>query len=309
VTNQPPVIDSSSGPSVWGDYDNDGYLDLFVGGQAGGTNLLYHNNGNRTFTKITDGSVATATGNSIGAAWVDYDNDGYLDLFVSQVGYPNQLYHNNGDGTFTKIASGSLVADGGGAGGCAWGDYDNDGFPDLFVTGNNANHLYHNNGNTNNWITIQCLGRLSNRAAIGAKVRIKATIGGRPMWQLREISGGNATASQNDMRCQFGLRDATNAEVVRVEWPSGLVREFANVSVKQFLAVKEPSDLKATFQPHLGEFDVALTGGKGLRYLLESSTDLNNWSPAAWLTNQTGTVVWTNPLSVYEPSVFFRATE
>jgi hypothetical protein len=231
-----------------------------------------------------------------------------LDLFVSQYGHPGQLYHNNGDGTFTRIASGSLVADGGTAGGCAWGDYNNDGFPDLFVTGNNADHLYKNNGNPNHWITVQCLGRLSNRAAIGAKVRIKATVGGRSMWQMREISGGNGTGSQNDLRCQFGLRDATNVEVVRVEWPSGIVQQFANVLAGQFLTVKEPSRLAAEGQPQTGRVEVKLTGGKGLGYLMEQSNDLLRWTPFAHLTNETGMLIWTSPPASTVP-VFIRASE
>jgi hypothetical protein len=309
VTNQPPVTDSSPGPSVWGDYDNDGYLDLFVGGQTGGTNLLYHNDGNGTFTKVNSGPLATDTGNSIGACWADYDNDGCLDLFVSQYGLPNQLYHNNGDSTFTRIASGSLVADGGSGGGCAWGDYDHDGFPDLFVTGNNADHLYKNNGNTNNWITIQCLGRLSNREAIGVKVRIKAVIASKPMWQLREISGGNATGSQNDLRCQFGLRDATNVELVLVEWPSGIVQSFANVAARQFLTLKEPSKLAGQFEPESRQFHVNLSGGKGLVYMLEQSTDLVAWAFLARFTNQTGMVIWTNPAPASNLPTFFRASE
>ena len=308
VTNEPMVVDSSAGPCVWGDYNNDGFLDLFVGAQTGGTNLLYHNNGNGTFTKVVAGPLGNDTGNSIGAGWADYDNDGSLDLFVAQYGHPGQLYHNNGDGTFARIASGSLVADGGTGGGCAWGDYNNDGFPDLFVTGNNADYLYKNNGNTNHWITVQCLGRISNRAAIGAKVRIKATVGGRSMWQMREISGGNGTGSQNDLRCQFGLREATNVNIVRIEWPSGMVQEFANVLAGQFFSVKEPSRLAAEVEPQTGGVQVKLMGGKGLVYLAEQSNDLRGWTPIARLTNDTGTVIWTAPPGSTVP-VFIRASE
>src|SRR6266542_3606565 len=94
------------------------------------------------FTAITNGPVVTERGDSTGCAWADYDNDGNLDLFVSNFGTPfNYLYRNNGDGSFTRvtigtfarIASGSIVNDGGASYGCAWGVYDNDGYLHLYL--------------------------------------------------------------------------------------------------------------------------------------------------------------------------------
>jgi len=190
---------------AWADYDNDGYLDLFVAnGFLSATNSLYRNNGDGTFTK----QASLDTGNFTGdadyfpkCAWGDYDNDGFLDLFVSTLNNEvNFLYHNNGDGTFTRILSGSLVNDtGAGDRNCAWADYDNDGFLDLIVPRgaheNSTNLLYRNNGNNNGWIKIKLIGTVSNRSAIGAKVRLKATIGGRTFWQLRETNTGNGFTS------------------------------------------------------------------------------------------------------------------
>jgi enediyne biosynthesis protein E4 len=156
ITSGPVVTDvaSSSGSPAWGDYDNDGKLDLFVS-NFGRPNFLYHNDGSGGFTKITSGSIVTDAGDSHGASWGDYDNDGYLDLFVNRFfGQADLLYHNNGNGTFTKITSGPVVSNSGFGTGSAWGDYDNDGNLDLFVCnssadafGNEFNFLYHNNGN------------------------------------------------------------------------------------------------------------------------------------------------------------------
>jgi hypothetical protein len=182
---------SSSVGCAWGDYDNDGFLDLFVANSDGRPNFLFRNNGDGTFTKITDGAVVTDS-YGYGCAWADYDNDGWLDLFVNRgisggAGMDNALYHNNGDGTFTPVTEGSIVHDGGQGKGCAWGDYDNDGFQDLFAANGGfvvplhqqANFLYHNNGNRNNWITLRLVGTASNRLAVGAKVRVLVRIGGR----------------------------------------------------------------------------------------------------------------------------------
>jgi hypothetical protein len=144
---------ATSASGIWGDYDNDGYPDLFVA-HFGGTNALYHNNGNATFTKITTGDIVSDIGDSHGASWGDYDNDGWLDLFVNRWYNENDLlYHNNGNGTFTKITAGPEVNNTGYGTGSAWGDYDNDGWLDLFVcnsslnTAGQINYLYHNNGN------------------------------------------------------------------------------------------------------------------------------------------------------------------
>jgi enediyne biosynthesis protein E4 len=160
------------------DFDNDGNLDLFVTGYGG--NALYRNKGNCTFEDVTDKAGVRGGGLSTGAAWADYDRDGSVDLFVSRYvhvdmndlpafgstkfcqfkGTPVQcgpwgmegetdlLYHNRGDGTFEEVSKKAGVDDpekyyGLGA---TWGDYDNDGWPDLFVADDaTPNHLYHNN--------------------------------------------------------------------------------------------------------------------------------------------------------------------
>ena len=243
ITNGIMVTEQAASQGTsWGDYDNDGYLDMFVANPINGLkNFLYHNNGDGSFSKITTGPVVADTFGSCGV-WADYDNDGFLDLFIANRSIRNSLFHNNGDGTFTKITDVVPAIDPNNSFSAAWADYDNDGFPDLFVSnvGTYNNFLYHNDGNANNWLTIKCEGRISNRAAIGAKVRLRATIGGRSMWQLREISGGGGLGSQNDLRAQFGLGDATTAERVRIEWPSGIVQELSNVDAKQFLTIIEP---------------------------------------------------------------------
>jgi len=158
-----------------GDYDNDGFEDIYVTGYGG--NTLYHNNGNGTFTDVTKSAGVAGGGWSASAGFFDYDNDGKLDLFVTryvnwtfktnrycgekQPGYraychpdnydgvTNILYHNNGDGTFTDVSEKAGIANPKGKGlGVSFADYDGDGFTDIFVANDSVQcFLYHNNGN------------------------------------------------------------------------------------------------------------------------------------------------------------------
>jgi hypothetical protein len=112
---------------------------------------------------------------------------------------------------------------------------------DLFVANAKGNHvMYRNNGNTNGWVKVQCVGQVSNRAGIGAKVRVKAFYRGASRWQLREIFGGDGTANTQPLLAHFGLGDATNIDTLRIEWPSGIAQELYNLAPKQFLTVTEP---------------------------------------------------------------------
>lgn len=137
----------SSG-ACWGDYDNDGYDDVFVANWSGENNFLYHNDGDGAFTRISDGSIVNDGGSSRSCTWGDYDNDGFLDLFVSNDGGGNFLYHNEDGTAFTRVLSGPIASDAGACYGASWADYDNDGWLDLFVARHtNANNLlYHNRG-------------------------------------------------------------------------------------------------------------------------------------------------------------------
>jgi hypothetical protein len=137
------------------------------------------------------------------------------------------------------------------------------------------NFLYHNNGNSNNWINFKLVGTISNHSAIGAKVRVKAAIKGQPTWQLREISGGSGLTCQNDLRANVGLGDSTMADTVRIEWPSGIVQEMHNVAAKQFLIVTEPPQLT---MKDIGRLRVR--GAGNVDYTIAVSEDLSRWTRA-----------------------------
>jgi enediyne biosynthesis protein E4 len=156
-----------------GDYDNDGYEDLYV--TAYGGNRLYHNNGNGTFTDVTERSGVAAGGWSTSAAWIDLDNDGRLDLVVLRYlkwdfkdifcgehkeGFRDychpdlfqpispMVYHNDGNGRFTDISERSGLAKPGKGLGISFADYDRDGYPDIFIANDSMQEfLYHNKHN------------------------------------------------------------------------------------------------------------------------------------------------------------------
>jgi len=145
-----------SSSSTWADYDNDGDLDVFICTQQDLNNHLMRNEGDGLFMLVDGEPVVSDGGHSYTAAWVDVDNDGWLDLFVANGGLShtdtNDLYRGTGDGHFEKITEGCIVTDEAATCGIAWGDYDNDGDLDLFVANQgfappaNNNALYRNDG-------------------------------------------------------------------------------------------------------------------------------------------------------------------
>jgi tetratricopeptide (TPR) repeat protein len=125
---------TSTNSAVWTDIDNDGYLDLFIANENT-PSQLFRNRGDGTFEDISHAAGIDRTEYSKGVTAEDYDNDGYVDFYVSNLSSPNLLYHNNHDGTFTEIAKQAGVQ-APGTGFATWFfDYDNDGWPDIFVTG------------------------------------------------------------------------------------------------------------------------------------------------------------------------------
>lgn len=151
--------DMGSG-AAWGDYDNDGWLDLFVVNQVGPLTLtteevkhsdshcsLYHNNGNGTFSEVSAQTGVDYRGWGMACAWGDYNNDGWLDLFISSYG-KNIFYQNNGNGTFSdKTKDAGLLVPGGFWSGISWADFNRDGFLDLYVCGY-VKYSYHENQTT-----------------------------------------------------------------------------------------------------------------------------------------------------------------
>jgi hypothetical protein len=222
---------------------------------------LYRNNGDGTLTDVTKVSGVGSTKNNRGAIWGDYDNDGFLDLYVVNSGSfakngANTLYHNNRDGTFrnvTEVAEVWAGANGRGDG-AAWGDFNHDGFLDLYVTngwgqpilarqGNQEclvfgpHLLYENNGNSNRWLKVKLVGTRSNREGIGAKVWLLAN--GLMQWREATGGGGGQFFSQGSGPIHFGLDQADVVDALSIRWPSGITQTLTNIAPNQDITVIE----------------------------------------------------------------------
>ncbi|MEQ8362279.1 MAG: FG-GAP-like repeat-containing protein [Cyclobacteriaceae bacterium] len=240
--------------SSWGDIDNDGDMDLFMGSLISNPiapNRLLQNNGDGTFTELTSSVVAEATGRTFGSAFGDLDNDGDLDLIAvngnSTTDNANSIFFNNGNGTFTKYVGSEMINHPQIQNiGVGLADYDQDGFLDIYpAKGITAavdlpNLLYKNtqtNNGSRNWIQIKLIGTTSNRAAIGARIKVTTTTPARS--QIREISTRTGYGAANSLLAHFGLGTALVADVIEIKWPSGNVMVLNNLAINQIHTITE----------------------------------------------------------------------
>jgi len=234
------ITDSSGlgGRQIWdttsacsGDYNGDGHFDIYVTniGRASG-NALYRNNGDGTFTNITLNTNTDDVGDGRTCAWIDFDADGKIDLFSTNHLQPNRLYRNMGNDVFVDVAPLVGIDYPIDVFAASWGDYNRDGFLDVFLNGHIGTALMKNSGNSNSSAIFNLIGGglLSNSSAIGARVEIISTEGR----QVREVSGGRGCCEQDMLPVYFGVGQDDTIDV-NVIWPSGRTCSFKDLSLEK----------------------------------------------------------------------------
>ena len=246
----------------FGDYDNDGDLDITVTNFQKEPNTLYRNEGNGFFANETYASgigLISLPPLGFGTGFFDFDNDGLQDLFFANghvldnvelfdqstsYAQANQLLRNRGGNKYGKFTFEDVSAASGPgmqlvqpSRGNAMGDVDNDGDVDILVInlGEEVVLLRNDGGNSNNWLSVKTEGVVSNRNGIGARIRI---ISGN-LKQTKEVRGSRGYLSQSDLRVHFGLGEHTIADSIGIAWPSGTVDLLTNTLANRFITVRE----------------------------------------------------------------------
>lgn len=240
------------------DYDNDGRPDIFINALANQRYALFQHMG--TAFEYVSGksgvSEASALHSGWGAKFIDYDNDGWRDLFVAQghvtdnieLTQPNIRYLEppmllrNLRGKFVDVSknSGSIFRKALAGRGAAFGDFNNDGSVDVAINClNGPAVILRNTGSTNAWLILDLQGTKSNRDAIGATVRVTPKSGSA---QTQFVSTASSYLSANDRRLHFGLGNNTQAVQVEIRWPSGRVQKLDQLAVRKIHKIVEPAN-------------------------------------------------------------------
>jgi enediyne biosynthesis protein E4 len=239
------------------DFDNDGYPDIVVTDLSNERYKLFRNNGDGTFREVTNATglgAATLTFSGWSTRLLDYDNDGWKDLFVAQGHVMDTIEHtspnlrylepplllHNESGHFVRVTPGAAFQSDWAGRGAAFGDIDNDGDTDIVVSnlGQKAMVLRNDGGNRKNWIAIQTVGTKSNRDGIGTRVKVTSASG---LNQYFTVNTAVGYLSASDKRLLVGLGSDATAKLIELRWPSGAIQKFENVKAAGTLKAVEPN--------------------------------------------------------------------
>ena len=243
------------------DYDNDGLPDIFVTNLSQETYALYRNMGKGAFQYVTNHSGighASRPYSGWSTKFVDYDNDGWKDIFIAQghvldtiertapnLRYlqPPMLLHND-RGSFTMVptmAAGTAFSAVKAGRGAAFGDLDNDGDIDIVVSnvGGTPTILRNNTGNRNHWLTLRLQGKRANRDGIGSRVKATLASGKSQFFEIQTASG---YLSASDRRLTIGLGPEAVLPLLEIRWPGGRVQTLTRVKADRIILVQEPAE-------------------------------------------------------------------
>ena len=268
VTGEMDIDGPRSGFGCWTwDYDNDGWLDIFatsydrslsdvVRGLVGRTHTkassrLFHNRGGKRFENQIEQAGIDMCFEAMGCNFGDFDNDGWLDFYLGtgdpDLGtlIPNRMFKNAGGTKFTEITGTSGTGHLQKGHGVACGDWDNDGDVDIFIEMGGAvsgdkyhNIMFQNPGQGNNWLTVKLIGTQTNKAAIGARIKV-VTTGEKPLTIYRHISSGSSFGA-NPLRQSIGLGKAQRVAALQIDWPtSGTTQVFRDIPINQSIEITE----------------------------------------------------------------------
>lgn len=241
----------------FGDYDNDGLMDLAVTNFSDDYNALYRNEGDGLFLDVSyKAGLAEPTWAKLswGIQFADLDLDGDLDIVIAdghvypevdrhdfglRYRQPNSVFLNNGDGSLRPV--GLLPGDSRAESsrGLAIGDINNDGALDILIANlDAAPTLLEGSSSGKHWLMVELVGTTSNRSAIGARVTVETSAGS----QIREVRSGGSYQSQRDLRVHFGLGDIEEVDLLRIRWPNGTEQRMEGVESDRIVRVKEPTN-------------------------------------------------------------------
>ncbi len=285
VTSAMGIDGPTHGFSCWSwDYDNDGWLDIFATcydhtipdvvlglmgkPHSGYSNRLFRNLGGKGFQDMTAEAGLDMVFSSMGTNYGDFDNDGFLDMYLGtgdpdfSTLVPNRMFRNVEGKRFADISSSSRTGHLQKGHGVSCGDWDRDGDVNILMETGGAvngdkyhNVLFQNPGQGNHWLTVKLVGRKTNRAAIGARIRV-VTAGSPSMTICREVSSGSSFGA-NPLQQTIGLSRSDRVAILEIQWPTSRTTQvFRDVAADQSIEVTEFAesyrklDAKPLPQPH-----------------------------------------------------------